>query len=153
MEPQPLIRIFLSYAHDDAKQVKRFRELLERHLKAARHFDFELWWDGRLPLGVRWRDEILRRLHAGHLGLACVSPAFLASAFIERYELPVLLGQTPRLVPILLDEVNFHYHDTEGLEERQVFRFEGKSFTASRKKEAFVLTLFEAINELLLTHD
>ncbi len=64
--------------------MKRFRELLERHIKAARHFDFELWWDGRLPLGVRWRDEILRRLYDGHLGLACVSPAFLASEFIER---------------------------------------------------------------------
>lgn len=64
-----------------------------------------------------------------------------------------MLDQTPQLVPILLDEVNFRYHDTKGPEERQVFRSEGKSFTASRKKESFVLARFEAINELLLTHD
>ncbi|AGA89089.1 hypothetical protein Thimo_0217 [Thioflavicoccus mobilis 8321] len=147
---RPIVRIFLSYAHDDGDQIQRFRALLERHLKAARHFDFDLWWDGRIPIGARWRDEIEARLNAGQVGLACISPAFLASEFIERHELPVLLKQTPHLVPVLLEDVSFRYHDTKGLEERQVFMLDGKGFAASRRKDAFVLALFERINELLL---
>jgi len=147
---RPHIKLFLSYAHDDAGEVERLRTLLERHLKAARHFDFDLWWDGRIPLGARWRTEIDKWLNAGHVGLVCISPALLASDFIERNELPVLLSQTPYLAPILLKDISFDLHDTKGLEQRQNFMPGGKSFTGTRNKDDFVMALFARLNDLLL---
>jgi hypothetical protein len=144
-----LVRFFESYAHVDQAVVERLRTDLLIHFKAARGFDFQGWSDRDLLLGREWHGAIQQALGHCDLGLLYVTPAFLASDYIGRHELPRLLAEYQRLVPILVEPIDFRLHDTRGLERRQCFSYRGKAYTESRQKKAFALELFGAVLKLL----
>ena len=86
-------------------------------------------------------------------GLLLVSPQFLASRFITKEELPVLLAK-PMVVPVMLHPVLFDgTMDLKGLAERQIFRdAEGRSFDQCGRmhtRRAFALELSKKIHALL----
>jgi len=144
---------FLSYAHNDAPDVERFRDVLEPLLKTSSEFSFGEWTDHVILPGEHWRKEIDQALERSRFGLLLVSPEFLASKFITENELPVLLAK-PMVVPVELHQVTFDGSmDLKGLENRQVFRdSKGRSFDACRAmadRRDFARELFSKIVALL----
>ncbi|MBP2316921.1 uncharacterized protein YjbI with pentapeptide repeats [Azospirillum soli] len=126
---KPVIRYFVSYAHDDKTLAFDLLNRLDKLLALAPHCVFERWDDRRLEPGQRWRDEIRKAVDRCPVGLLLASPAFLGSAFITREELPRYVPRTPdeavpgrRAIPVALKRLDFTgAMDLKGLEEVQVF--------------------------------
>ena len=132
---KPVVRWFCSYAHRDGNNAKALRAMLELRLRNSRHYGFNGWSDQELLPGDIWFDQITRALQEAHLGVALVSNAFLSSAFITKHELPAFVGKDGqgvigrRIVPALLEPVDFATADMHGLETRQIyFDGDGKAF-------------------------
>ena len=150
---KPPAPYFISYAHADASDLKRFREVLEPLLKASATHAFAQWTDHQILPGEHWRVEIDSALARSCFGLLLLSPSFLASPFIIKNELSPLL-EKPRVVPVELHRLLFDgTMDLKGLENRQIFRdSKGKSFDACRTppdRRNFALELYGRIDAIL----
>ena len=93
--------VFVSYAHEDEKWL----EFLETHLAPwLRQRHWGVWTDKDIAAGAQWERDIERAMAAASVAVLLVSKDFLASAFINDVELPVLLKKekagTLRLIPI-----------------------------------------------------
>jgi len=152
-----LVDCFVSYAHDDHLAA----DLLDRlwlEASPSRRHQYQPWSDRAILPGESWDERIRAALVASHIGLLLVSPAFLASQYIQAVELPALLGPRP-VIPVLLAGVDPRRHDLRGLERLQLF---GLRRTGSgglglrsyrectgRQRDRFVTTLFEQIEDRL----
>lgn len=155
------IRYFVSYAHKDKALVANLLDDLGDRLAIACGFAFERWMDSDILVGERWRDAIQKALDGCDLGLLLLSPAFFASGFIRREELPALLSRTPSptgaprtdplkpLVPVILKPLDLDGSaDLAGLEQIQCFRdSQGRAFSQTRgpARDAFAAELTRAI--------
>jgi hypothetical protein len=80
--------VFVSYAHEDQKWV----EALATHLAPwVRDKRLNLWVDSRIEAGDNWHQAIQKAIDEATIAVLLVTPAFLASDFIMKHELPVLL--------------------------------------------------------------
>lgn len=146
------IRYFVSYAHADKPDLNRFLEVFNPQLDTSASFQFSPWTDSNILPGERWRERIDQALKQCAFGLLLVSPNFLASNFIGREELPVLLAKQI-VVPIALHPILFDGSmDLKGLESRQVFRdTKGRAFDQCGRmhtRRAFALELFSKLDTL-----
>jgi WD40 repeat protein/uncharacterized protein YjbI with pentapeptide repeats len=147
------IRFFVSFSHEDetlkASLLKRLLTLFRTHPTAR----FELWTDGEILPGKRWRAEIRNAMKKCDFGLLLVSPPFLGSEFITKKELPYLL-KNKRVIPVALKPISFDgTMNLKGLEELQVF-FDShrKAFcerTTDNTRDAFARELYQKICALL----
>ena len=91
--------IFISYSHTD----KCFLEELTVFLRPLKYRVYlDIWEDTKIKVGQHWRAEIENALRQSIIGILLISPDFLASDFIEKYELPVLLGKAEKNQCIIL---------------------------------------------------
>lgn len=98
-----MIKVFLSYSHKDEALQKELNE----HLGALKHERIiDTWWDGRIPPGNNWNEDIARQLDAADLILLLVSSGFLDSTYCYAKELRRAIERhdagTARVVPIIL---------------------------------------------------
>jgi hypothetical protein len=98
-----LIRVFLSYAHEDRKLQKE----LDEHLGALRHKKIiETWFDGQIVPGSKWSEEIAEQLNNADLILLLISSAFLNSTYCYENELTHAIKRhndgLARIIPIIL---------------------------------------------------
>lgn len=105
--------VFISYAHQDNEPPKRWLDRLRAHLSPlVRQDDLVVWSDQQLRLGDSWRSEIQRHLSDARVAVLLVSPAFLASEFINSEELPVLFRRAQddglKILPVLLSPSVVH---------------------------------------------
>ncbi|MDS4059698.1 MAG: pentapeptide repeat-containing protein, partial [Candidatus Contendobacter sp.] len=160
---KPLIRYFVSYAHQNAKLRKDLLERLQSRLRIAKEYAFEAWQDGDILIGEQWRDQIQQAIVKCHFGLLLVSPEFLGSKFITEKELPHFLPseKTPmawrRAAPVGLKPIAFDGSmDLKGLEALQIFRDQEERFFSERAtnnpKDAFADRLFQAILKMVRKH-
>lgn len=85
--------IFISYSHED----REWLEQLERMLRPlVRTQTIEVWSDERISPGEQWKSEIELALTRARMAVLLVSPDFLASDHIHRYEMPRLLEAAAR---------------------------------------------------------
>jgi hypothetical protein len=83
--------IFISYAHEDDRWLKKLRPHLESLVQDVAEISY--WDDRKIKAGEDWREEIRNQLNAARAALLLVSADFLASEFIRNDELPALLSQ------------------------------------------------------------
>jgi WD40 repeat protein len=148
-EDRPL-RFFVSYAHTDQKLKADLIERLQVQLDTHPAFQFELWSDGEILLGVDWCESIQRAMEACDFGLLLVSPNFLSRKFIKNHELPYLLKNKP-IIPIAVRKLIMDGGaDLLGLEKKQIFCHQNASFiekTTEKTKDDFAIELYKKISE------
>ncbi|HEX3553174.1 MAG TPA: toll/interleukin-1 receptor domain-containing protein [Thermoanaerobaculia bacterium] len=94
MPPQPTApagdrpTVFLSYSHQDRSWLDRLNTMLAPLVRTGA---VELWWDGQIPPGQHWREQIDDAMATAEVAVLLVSAPFLASQFIAKVELPYFL--------------------------------------------------------------
>ncbi len=78
------VRVFVSYAHDDERQLKRLDAILD---VLEQQHGIEPWTDKRLIAGSEWDEEIRRRLEQMDIFLFIASQASLVRPYIRDPEL------------------------------------------------------------------
>ncbi len=107
--PEPT-QIFISYCHDDLAWIGRV-------LLHLQHFEntgqLKVWSDLQLKGGDAWQAEILRSLGRAQAAVLLVTPAYLASDFVNKQELPPLLRAEEtgdcRIIPVLVKPSTFEW--------------------------------------------
>jgi hypothetical protein len=84
-------KVFVSYSHEDSDWLNR---LLLHTAVLERRGLVELWSDTRIAAGATWEQEIETALTAARVAVLLVSPAFLASGFIWKNEMPRVVAHT-----------------------------------------------------------
>jgi internalin A len=96
-------RTFISYSRKDKRYLEEMRPHLDQY---ARLGLIDSWDDTQIGAGAVWRDEINKAMQSARVGILLISPDFLDSDFILKYELPQLLeaeknGEVTLLIVIL----------------------------------------------------
>jgi hypothetical protein len=115
--PRSKRSIFVSYSHEDG----RWLQLLETALAPlTSDHRLDLWTDRRIPIGADWRREIDGALAASNAAVLLVTPAFFASDFIVKKELPVIMRRRERqglpVVWIPVSASNFDFTPLRGVQ-------------------------------------
>jgi hypothetical protein len=110
-----LVRLFVSYSHENAAWSKRLFPVL----KVRRNVDtLQPWHDTELKAGDRWDKEIRAELERMDIFLCLVSMHFLASDYIQQVELPRAKARHKKgeieVVPVILYKMNLK-HDCKFL--------------------------------------
>jgi TIR domain len=156
-EVKQKIKYFVSYAHRNSALTCNFIDRLDDVLAPSKRFEYSRWQDTDLILGEKWEEKINEAIANCDFGLLLISPAFLASNFITKKELPKFVSGKKSSVPVMLQPVDFDRHDLKGLQKRQIFRFAPKGSThpkayaecKSYRRDAFVMELFRQIERKL----
>ena len=119
----PLIRFFVSYAHQDDKAVTKLRTSLEKELRLSKTYRFEVWTDRNIEVGANWDETIQKALSDCDFGLLFVSRDFLLSHYITEKELPPFIQGIKPVIPVGLATLDFHRVNMKGLEAKQIFRW------------------------------
>jgi len=87
-----VVHFFVSYAHGDdnrheSKLADGLISFLRQHFKSSLKYELDVWTDRQIPLGTGWAQRIQQAIQDCDFGILLVSPAFLASKFIEGQEL------------------------------------------------------------------
>ena len=80
--------IFISYSHNDKKWLDTIMTFLKPYTRDEK---ISVWTDEQIKLGTRWDTEIERQLKTCRVALLLVTPNFLASDYIVKKELPLIL--------------------------------------------------------------
>ncbi|MFR9768535.1 pentapeptide repeat-containing protein [Nocardia sp. SC052] len=150
---KPLVRVFLSYNAKDATKAAELWTRLREFASIDRTYQFEFWdfaSESLLP-GDDWHQRVLAAIAQGDIGIFAVSHHFLNSEYIHQYELPDFVSRHAA-VPVLLEEFDLDMVDLKGLEGRQIFRPDGRSFDSmrgERAKNAWVEALRDSIHQVL----
>ena len=97
------LNLFISYSHAD----KELRQRLETHLKILERQDIlKIWSDPAIEPGMRFEEEIRRRLVSADIILVLISADYIASDFCQDAELKLAMerhrrGET-RVIPLFL---------------------------------------------------
>src|SRR5687767_3885641 len=111
-------KVFVSYSHQDAEWLERFKI----HLKPLeREGRIAVWDDTQIKAGEKWRSAIENSLASARAAVLLVSADFLASDFVAANELPPLLAAAEKhgcvILPLIVKPCRFT--NTEGLKEFQ----------------------------------
>ncbi|OPY72857.1 MAG: Glyceraldehyde-3-phosphate dehydrogenase 3 [Syntrophorhabdus sp. PtaU1.Bin002] len=102
------ISVVVSYSHHDAWLLKRLRI----HIKPLeREGIIDYWDDGRLHSGYSIVEEIRLAFESASVAILLISADFLASDFITKYELPLLLDLAAKrgtvIIPVVVSASRF----------------------------------------------
>ncbi len=105
------MRLFVSYAHDDARKLKP----LSTHLKIlGRRGYIQVWDDKQLVAGEEWKERITAELNQADIVLMLYSTASRASDFIQDTEGPMAVklsqARACRLIVAPLDRKDWDEH-------------------------------------------
>lgn len=120
------IKLFLSWARDDAELKNSFLSVLKPRLKNLRGHTVTWWEDSFLLPGEEWTEEIITRFEEANYIVQLISPSFLASNFIQTYEIPGV-GNAPlkKTLPVMLVNVPLDGSmDFHQIDKKQIYYFQ-----------------------------
>ncbi|MBX7208856.1 MAG: TIR domain-containing protein [Verrucomicrobiaceae bacterium] len=109
LKPHGRAKVYVSYAHRDAKHLKK----LEVELTVLLHQGLieAVWHDQHLDPGDKWHDQINAKLEDADVIILLISAASLASNYITQKEIPHALQKYERqsaiLIPIILERCSW----------------------------------------------
>jgi hypothetical protein len=125
------VGLFLSWSHQDLALKEDLVRRLTPSLSILRGPRIGWWEDSHLLLGDDFRSAIVGVLGGCDYGVLLLSPSYVASRFVARYELPRFVGPTAdrgalpvALRPLPLDGSR----ELHGIEEKMIFMYRGKAF-------------------------
>jgi hypothetical protein len=128
----PTVNVFLSWCHRDAAEKERLVPLLTDQLALLADVRVRWWEDSHLLCGEQFGPEIGQRIAESDYGLMLLSPAYFASSFISKHELPRFVGADGDrgALPVALKRLaaSDGARNYRGVEQRQVFFLRGRSF-------------------------
>lgn len=151
--------VFVCYAIRD-QEPHRWLDRLKVQLKPLmQRYEFDVWDDGQIKPGEKWRPKIEASLGHAKAAVLLVGPAFLASKFITEIELPQLLqrAQRDRIPLLILITQHCNFADSV-LAEFQAFRDEHRPLEPlealapsdqNRILQAFSVAIKSAVEEAL----
>lgn len=105
---EPLVRLFVSYSHENMVWSKRLAPVLKVKANVA---GLRPWHDTELRAGDQWDEEIRAELKQMDIFLCLVSVQFLASDYIRDVELPEALRRQEigeiEIVPLVLYPIDW----------------------------------------------
>lgn len=120
------VRLFVSYARANSSLAENLLKRLQEQTAPAKFYRYSYWDDTDILVGENWHREIQKAIAGSDLGLLLISPAFLASQYIDEHELTKFIGKRAKpVLPIVLQRVNLERHDLKGLQETQLFGLKG----------------------------
>jgi len=130
---EPLdVRLFLSWAHRDQTLKDDLVRRLTPNLKSLRGLRVTWWEDSHLLLGKDLGAEIAGELDRCDYGVLLLSPCYVTSPFVLKYELPRFVGPaadkgalTVALRPVTMDGSR----ELHGLEKTMNFHYREKAFS------------------------
>jgi hypothetical protein len=147
-------RMLVSYSHANAELWADLRDRLRPNLACLSAVRVDLWHDRDLLAGDEFTPEIKRQIDDCDYGLLLLSPAYFASRYIGRHELPRFVGPAAdrRSVPVDLDGVVLDgSRDLRGVQRRLVFRHRGRCYRRSRDRDEFASELATQIRRRVLS--
>ena len=152
------VKLFVSYASANRDLAGRFLEKFQEQAAPSKRYRYTLWRDSAILVGELWHKSIQNALSECDAGLLLVSPAFLASRYIDEHELPRFVGGSAKpVVLVMLQPVDFDRHDLKGLQDHEIFRLDiqrsrsRKSYyeCSSQQRFAFARELFVQVESRL----
>ena len=140
-------KAFLAYAKVDKNIVSRLRT----HLGGLKHLkELETWFDGEIPAGERWEEQISRELNRSDIAVLCVSADFLNSDYVQTVEVPRALARHDKgecfVIPVILKPCAWEDHPFARL---QVTPEEGKPVTKHTDPEEAWTEVTKAISRAI----
>jgi hypothetical protein len=127
-----LVGLFLSWSHQDLALKEDLLWRLTPSLSILRGVRAGWWEDSHLLVGEDFRSAIVGELGRCDYGVLLLSPSYVASRFVARYELPRFVGPAAdkgalpvALRPLPLDGSR----ELRGIEKVMIFRYRGKAFS------------------------
>ena len=103
-KPKKRLKVFISYAHEDLVYRQKLQQCLGPLVRANK---IELWHDSMIDAGTHWDQEIKTKLESADIAVVLISPALLASQYVNDKEMPALLArhekQQIEIVPVVLE--------------------------------------------------
>ena len=151
------INYFVSYAHKDDKEVKKFLKYFNEHIQGRKDFEFKQWADKNIIIGEDWHKQIQEAIAACDLGVLLLSKAFFNSKYIKENELAHFInvsGDVAKAIfPIGIRKFDTHKSEMFGLDEKQIFFHENKFFNEfkGRHFEEFTIECVKEIERKLFS--
>jgi len=107
-EPTKPVKVFYSYAHDDAPLLEKLKKQLAG---SERRKLISEWYDGEISPGTKWSEEIAKNIDSADLILLLISPDFIDSDYCNDVEVKKAIERheegTARVIPVILRPVNW----------------------------------------------
>ena len=154
MAQRRVVRIFVSYAHSNTRDVGELLGLLQPRVGLSSRVDVRWWADSDLHLGEEWFNSIEDRIETCDFGLQMISPEFFVSNFIRTHEIPPFVGDDAKpTLPVGLYRVPLHAGaDLAGFGSLQFFKPDDRWFgelTNRRQKVSFADELARKVLEAI----
>lgn len=158
-----VIRIFISFANDDAAKAAELKDLLEATWGERRSHRVSFWifnnpGKGGILAGENNLEEIRKAIASCPLALFLLAPSFTKSKFIREHELPAYFPNQPSRHPVFVNLRNSKppaAHLPEELLSQFVFSQKEKSYEDMRdrtSREQFAAALNDHIEQLCRKH-
>ena len=122
METQ-IVKIFISYAHEDKELLELLKQHLKGHLIRHQHYEFQIWDDNEIAVGQDWESQINTAIDESSVCILLISSFFASSKYCTNKELTEFITKSKEkraiVFPILIR--SFSIENIQSISSKQFF--------------------------------